>query len=81
MALAAFVVGITSAMAAFLGAYVPSLFTTGRVDVFPLPASDCSGKRLHVQLGHAVSGSDGKRALHHCNLSRNAVGTSQMRYQ
>lgn len=81
MALAAFVVGITSTIAAFLGAYVPSLFTTGRADVFPLPASDCSGKGLHVRLGHAVSGSDGERALHHCYPTLNAVGASQMRYQ
>lgn len=44
------VIGMTSAMAACLGACAPCLFATEDVLMFPLPASNCSGEQLHVRL-------------------------------
>lgn len=57
---------------------VSSVCNKGCSDVYPLPASDFSGKWLHVRLGHAFSGSDQEQAPHCCNPSQSTVMLSWM---
>lgn len=73
MAPEASVVGVASAAAVPLSMRAWFVCDGRLGDVFPVPACECSGERLHVGLDHALSGFDQERAPHRCNPSHSAV--------